>query len=128
MKSYTPGPWIHEATSEAQLIKSKQGYLIAEVAQDETYDYAADMREAEANAHLIEAAPDLLEALKDLLPLIETCDHPSTRRGGLIWTICDDCGGEWADDESGMSGIPKRNSQKGVEAALTAIAKAEGRQ
>ena len=66
MKSYTPGPWIHEATSEAQLIKSKQGYLIAEVAQDETYDYAADMREAEANAHLIASAPELLEALKEV--------------------------------------------------------------
>ena len=82
MKSYTPGPWIHEATSEAQLIKSKQGYLIAEVAQDETYDYAADMREAEANAHLIASAPELLEALKYLRNVADS-DVRGVRLGGI---------------------------------------------
>lgn len=66
---------------------------------------------------------ELLEALKGLLPLIETCDHTSTHRGGFIWTICDDCGGMWADEEGG---VPKPELPKEVEAAMSAIAKAEG--
>ena len=31
-----------------------------------------------------------------------TCTHESTHRGGAIWTICDDCGRKWADDEGGF--------------------------
>jgi hypothetical protein len=31
-----------------------------------------------------------------------TCRHETTHRGGSIWTICDDCGREWADDRGGF--------------------------
>lgn len=31
-----------------------------------------------------------------------TCLHKETHRGGAIWTICDDCGRKWADDEGGV--------------------------
>lgn len=30
-----------------------------------------------------------------------TCQHQDTHRGGAIWTICDDCGAQWADDQGG---------------------------
>lgn len=31
-----------------------------------------------------------------------TCRHETRHRGGFIWTICDDCGAEWADDRGGF--------------------------
>ncbi|MBN9453297.1 MAG: hypothetical protein J0I42_15215 [Bosea sp.] len=44
------------------------------------------------------------EALRDLLDHVdrETCVHEETHRGGFIWTICDQCGRKWADDEGGF--------------------------
>ena len=46
----------------------------------------------------------LRDALKNLLSYAERneCQHESTHRGGTIWTICDDCGAKWADDEGGF--------------------------
>lgn len=45
----------------------------------------------------------MLEALKKLLDRDErnTCQHENTKRGGFIWTICEDCGAQWADDRGG---------------------------
>lgn len=45
----------------------------------------------------------LLEALRQLtgFAMERECWHESTHRGGAIWTICDDCGAKWADDEGG---------------------------
>jgi hypothetical protein len=31
-----------------------------------------------------------------------TCTHDETHRGGAIWTICDGCGKQWADDRGGF--------------------------
>lgn len=31
-----------------------------------------------------------------------TCRHEETHRGGVLWTICDGCGEEWADDRGGF--------------------------
>lgn len=46
----------------------------------------------------------LVMALEDLLKYADmnTCRHEETHRGGSIWTICDQCGQKWADDEGGM--------------------------
>ncbi len=46
----------------------------------------------------------LREALEKLLSYAERneCHHENTHRGGIIWTICDDCGGKWADDQGGL--------------------------
>lgn len=30
------------------------------------------------------------------------CMHEETHRGGFLWTICDQCGRKWADDEGGF--------------------------
>lgn len=55
------------------------------------------------------AAPDVppagaRELVAALVKHIERneCQHESTHRGGVLWTICDDCGKKWADDEGGF--------------------------
>lgn len=50
------------------------------------------------------AGVDAREALKALLDHVdvETCVHEETHRGGFLWTICDQCGRKWADDEGGF--------------------------
>ena len=71
-----------------------------------------------------EITKELLEALKGMLQRDErnTCQHENVRRGGVIWTICEDCGFKWADDEGGM---PEWRDPKEWIAAREAIAKAE---
>jgi len=46
----------------------------------------------------------LREALKGVLFEYDrnTCAHEETHRGGSLWTICDQCGRKWADDEGGF--------------------------
>ena len=46
--------------------------------------------------------------------------HENTHRGGAIWTICDDCGQKWADDEGGMPGFAVPAAIQNAEALLTA--------
>jgi hypothetical protein len=47
---------------------------------------------------------DLRFALEGLIRHVEreSCLHEETHRGGAIWTICDGCGREWADDKGGF--------------------------
>jgi hypothetical protein len=33
--------------------------------------------------------------------ILNTCQHDSTYRGGVIWEICEGCGAKWADDRGG---------------------------
>lgn len=56
---HTPGPWKHEATRRR--ITAKSGTIIYKVSLGD------DLREEEANARLISAAPELLEALGALV-------------------------------------------------------------
>lgn len=46
----------------------------------------------------------LVDALRDLLDHVDrnTCTHENTHRGGFLWTICDECGQQWADDRGGF--------------------------
>jgi len=32
----------------------------------------------------------------------DTCQHDNLKRGGVQWTICEDCGRKWADDQGGF--------------------------
>lgn len=61
------------------------------------------------------------EALNEALKLDPTCDHANTLRGGSIWTFCDDCGKEWADDRGGFRPDPPNETIGTVLAALAAI-------
>jgi hypothetical protein len=63
---HTPGPWPYTRTGDgkritigAGLVEGPNGYEVAEVYSDD-----CDAAEAEANARLIAAAPDLLAALQ----------------------------------------------------------------
>ena len=63
----SPAPWsvyINNAYHTSWIIRCYKGNQIAQVAnyQDKSFDI-----NAEANAHLISAAPDLLDALENLL-------------------------------------------------------------
>lgn len=69
---WTPGPWCaDDASGEGPwgVFHVETGGEIACPIQDETGDGAC--REATANAHLIAAAPDLAEALEDLIGIGE---------------------------------------------------------
>lgn len=45
----------------------------------------------------------LQKAFKELLAHAErsTCNHEEMHRAGTIWTVCDNCSMQWADDRGG---------------------------
>lgn len=63
------------------------------------HDAAEPLAAAPAPSSL--AGGEVLEALLDHIDS-QTCTHENTKRGGTIWTICEDCGRRWADDEGGF--------------------------
>jgi hypothetical protein len=69
---------------------------------------------------LLKAYQERGQVLKDLLDHVdkETCVHENTHRGGILWTICDDCGRKWADDEGGF--VPHQDAPA-VAKARTAL-------
>lgn len=62
MSAYTPGPWKADQSGDIFVPASKQG--IGEVWHN--------LDEWEANARLISAAPELLEALRILIEVMDT--------------------------------------------------------
>lgn len=74
MNKFTPGPW--EVNTEAGLplrevfSHSETDVLICDTGCS---NVEMDAAEIEANAHLIAAAPEMYEALKDCLRLLEDC-------------------------------------------------------
>jgi hypothetical protein len=75
MSQHTPGPWeIDQAIRHGFTVYSQQaGFIVGYM--DEEGRYGAV--ESEANARLIAAAPDLLEALEELL--VQREGHYSTQ-------------------------------------------------
>ena len=73
---HTPGPWEVSHLSAAG--KRTAGLLIREAGHCITL--ASVRRENEANARLIAAAPDLLEALKELQHAVAECDLIATTK------------------------------------------------
>ena len=63
------------------------------------------------------------KALEGALALDPHCDHAYTYRAGAIWTICDDCGKEWADDKGGFKPDKPNKHILKIEEALALIAK-----
>lgn len=47
---------------------------------------------------------ELLDALRSVYEHAERneCRHENTHRGGVLWTICDDCERKWSDDQGGF--------------------------
>jgi len=74
---HTPGPWrIRRGTAHLSCVEVEvqDGDSVATV-----YDGVMGIDNAEANARLIAAAPDLLEALKALEVLFSPCVRDSTQ-------------------------------------------------
>lgn len=69
---HTPGPWrvITAADENGLIIAAEKGrltYFLSEVFFGFDLTFGPDRDEAESNARLIAAAPDLLEVLKEIL-------------------------------------------------------------
>ena len=76
--TYTPGPWKFVRASKSginqendHLIYNEQKRHIAEVFQYQEHEFIISLSEAEANARLIAAAPEMLEILKQVKMDIE---------------------------------------------------------
>ena len=63
------------------------------------------------------------KALEGALALDPHCDHAYTYRAGAIWTICDECGKQWADDKGGFKPDKPNKHILKIEEALALIAK-----
>ena len=87
---HTPGPWATEyrATSRggyAQEIFDSKGELIATAAwYPIKYSVTTTTTNREANARLIAAAPDLLEALIKALPYVECAEDDPAYKAGAV--------------------------------------------
>lgn len=133
----TPGPWLtnDRNTSTPFDISIKNGTCFCQIGwgtkrQDITHIAANDpptviatidelLRLRGENARLKEALENLLRFAE-----CQICYHESTHRGGSIWTICDDCGAKWADDEGGKPEFKEPNEIVNARKALAAAHRA----
>ena len=65
MSKHTPGPWLYDDESEVISTDARLEGSKAEIAEVVTSYYGPFAAEQQANARLIAAAPDLLEALRE---------------------------------------------------------------
>jgi hypothetical protein len=103
-----------------RLLLSNQRY-----ANDDTYTRAARAESALAASLAREAR--MREALTGLLNHVDlnTCEHEETKRGGAIWTICCNCGQQWADDEGGFKPYTDPPPVASARTALEGLAEGE---
>lgn len=75
---WTPGPWRAEPMGKVFAIRPGQtGFLLVSTCDSIGYDSGKYLGEAEADARLIAAAPELFEALEKCLDLAENSDGQS---------------------------------------------------
>ena len=75
------------------------------------------------NSKMLVPIKQAMKALAAVLKNIYVCEHESTHRGGAIWTICDQCGKRWADDEGGFKPDPASKVLDQVSDALSELNK-----
>ena len=80
MKKHTAGPWIVDESHEVdhQHLVWAEDVIIAEVCEDQH-------NQGEANARLIASAPDLLEACREALNVLEDWDDLNQPDDGPEW-------------------------------------------
>ena len=91
---HTPGPWVIEYLDWAQkgyvFISAEDHGALAQVVwlMEDDELMGRNSPENEANAHLIAAAPELLEALQSFAKVMdESCDYPDT--SGELQRLCE---------------------------------------
>ena len=85
MADFTKGKWTKYFTGDASWnIEGPDGWMIGEV-------MGRNKETDEANARLIAAAPEMYEALKELLKLVEDFGlaHPSASDAARWWPVLD---------------------------------------
>jgi hypothetical protein len=80
----------------------------------------SDERSTPQPAELLRQAREALAALLNR-DQRNTCQHENTHRGGVLWTICDDCDAKWADDRGGMPEWKDPPEWEGADRAIAAI-------
>lgn len=123
-KKHTPGPWLRDDCSGLDCdVRAASGRKVAlcwGLASNNATNYRADYRaECDANAHLIAAAPELLEALSKLLNEVDGLIGESA---GVVGLHLNGDIAPWSDLEEG--GRFERLSS--MSKARAAIAKATG--
>jgi len=90
-RKHTPGPWNRGVAQHvyqgARWDPSNQQRFIASC--EPTTRTQADWEETWANAALVAAAPELLEALAELVALVEAADNDDWRRVSMVGTDID---------------------------------------
>jgi beta-phosphoglucomutase-like phosphatase (HAD superfamily) len=78
MSKHTPGPWHYQEKSDAytHIVRAGERRFITQLSQDTS-------GEAEANARLMAAAPELLESAKSLLIWAILAANSDNARGAL---------------------------------------------
>lgn len=78
MAKHTPGPWRYRGWPSKRIDAGAEPFNSGQIAEVDTYgtkgygiDGKSAAKEAEANARLIASAPELLEAVKDLIEYAE---------------------------------------------------------
>ena len=69
LKKHTPGPWSYRSNEWSRIEIHYPGGQLASVSKWDDPSSPPPVPEMHANAALIAAAPDLLEALKDMVSL-----------------------------------------------------------
>ena len=114
---HTPGPWVAD---ESGNVFGPGGRIVASC-----YGVAGARAENMANAAMVAAALDLAGALESMVERYDQsiCTHKSARRERTIWTVCYECGEQWADDDGG---VPEYVEPPDITKARAALAKARG--
>lgn len=85
--SHTPGPWIWRNKSGSLHQKgTDRRFGVTVLAPTYEYDSGVDTEVSDADAALIAAAPDLLAALKEILPWHDS--HPAEATDNRMVNLC----------------------------------------
>ncbi len=90
-KKYTPGPWnVDESRIRGSINAGDRHVALASFYNCENEASRVTRDQQKANAQLISAAPDLLEVLKELLPMEELGAAKPGHEGSCgPWAYCD---------------------------------------
>lgn len=89
---HTPGPWkYHEELGAQFSMVGNSDYVVAGIPNETWTGCEDDLPIQRANARLIAAAPDLLEALETAASHVCSLLCPSVKRTGEEWTHSKEC-------------------------------------